>query len=153
MVVGNGVWNSRGRVGRGTGGTVLVVDDDPEALALMVDVLEQAGHYLLFAPDAEKALSQLDSVVFDVVVSDIMMPGVDGLELVRRIKRRSTEVEVLVVTGFAAEGLAREAWRAGASGLLEKPFDPDRLVAVVDHAVGRARQARRRLFEPTGLTP
>lgn len=122
---------------------VLVIDDEPEAARLVVEILQEAGYLALSANDAEEALRLVGLVRFDVVVSDVLMPGVDGLELLARIKRQDPGLQALLVSGHADATIASEAWRRGARGLLSKPFRHNQLLDAVREAVRRSRLHRR----------
>lgn len=124
---------------------VLVIDDEPEAARFVVEVLREAGYLALSARSAEEALRLIGLVRFDLVVSDVVMPGIDGLGLLARIKLRDPTLPVVLMSGHADAAVAREGWRRGARGLLSKPFAPDQLVDTVRAAVRRCR--RRRLSE------
>jgi class 3 adenylate cyclase len=124
-------------------GHVLVVDDDPEVLRIMVDMLEADGCLVLSATDPERALRLLDALAVDVVVSDVMMPGLNGLQVLALARKRNPTVEVVLVTGYGSREVAAAASEAGAYACLEKPLDFDRLVQTV-------RAARQRRGGPPG---
>lgn len=111
---------------------ILVVEDDEVFLRPLRRALELAGHEVLAAPSAEHALARLeDAAAVDVVLTDRRLPGMDGLELTRRVKAGHPGVAVLVMTGLADGESAREARRAGADGWLRKPFEVDDLLAAL----------------------
>lgn len=121
---------------------VLVVDEDADALEEMTAALEGAEFCPVTAASGSQALRLLDSVLFDVVVSDVGMPGVDGLSLLETVKDRCPRTEVLLVSDPSSREVADRARRQGACGVLEKPFPPERLVEAVRRAVLRARLRR-----------
>lgn len=122
---------------------ILVIDDDADVLETMVEALIDAGYAPLYATDSRQALKLLDYITFDLIVSDIMMPGLDGLTLLDLVKERNRDVEVLLVTGYGSRHVAELAARKGASGFLEKPLDPDRLLGAVRQVLWRSRLKRR----------
>jgi DNA-binding NtrC family response regulator len=120
-------------------GRILVVDDHREARESMADILRQAGHQVDSLASAIEALQVLDAESYDVVITDLKMPGMTGLEFVRRLERRPHGAQVLMVTAYATVSSAVEAMRHGAFDYLEKPFDADRLEQLVDRALRRGR--------------
>lgn len=109
--------------------TVLIVDDDAAVAELCRRVLSQAGHAVLTATSAEAALAILDEHEVDVVLSDLRMPGMDGVELLRSITRSKPGPDVVLMTGYASIPSAVEAIRLGAYDYLVKPFATDQLEA------------------------
>jgi DNA-binding NtrC family response regulator len=117
---------------------LLVADDKENILRLFQDVFVH-GFDITTAADGQKALAMALNGNFDVVVSDIRMPGVDGLTLLREIKRARPEVEVVLMTAFASVPNAVEAMKEGAYDYLTKPFDPEEALLVVQRAAERKR--------------
>ncbi|OGH61018.1 MAG: hypothetical protein A3G34_17005 [Candidatus Lindowbacteria bacterium RIFCSPLOWO2_12_FULL_62_27] len=130
---------------------ILVVDDDRSMRDSVAKALERASHLVYQAPDAAAALSILSEREIDVVISDIRMPGLNGNELVREVKRRSHETEVILLTAFATVESALEAMKDGAFDYLTKPIPggPEAVELVVAKALERKelRSANRRLRE------
>jgi DNA-binding NtrC family response regulator len=114
-------------------GRVLVVDDEVSARTTLADLLSDDGYEVEMAADAFKALGKCEAFAPHVVVTDLEMPGMGGLELVKRIRAGTKPPAVIVMTAFAAVSSAVEAMRAGAADYLTKPFDFDALLAVLDH--------------------
>jgi len=119
---------------------VLVVDDKPNYLSLFRRIVGPEMD-LSTASDAAEALATLRAQEIDVVVTDVRMPGTDGLELLRRIKAEHPEIEVVVMTAYGAITEAVTAMKSGATDYLTKPFDPDAAAEAIRAAVGR-REAR-----------
>ncbi|HVP30781.1 MAG TPA: sigma-54 dependent transcriptional regulator [Myxococcota bacterium] len=105
--------------------SILVVDDDTRVGNVVRRFLERSGHEAEYANDPEEALRLLRERRFDLVLTDLMMPRIDGLELLRRAKLLRPSCEVIVMTAFATVGTAREALKRGAIDYLTKPFSPD----------------------------
>jgi two-component system response regulator FlrC len=117
---------------------ILVVDDEEGLREFLSDTLEAAGHTVERAIDGEMAYRILGSRAFHVLVTDLKMPGIDGMELVRRTRREQPEMEVVVLTAHGSVAGAVEAMKLGAFDYLEKPIpSPAALRLVVDRALER----------------
>ena len=110
---------------------ILVVEDDAALSEALVDTLALAGYRVDAAPTAEAALTALRRELPGLVLSDVQMPGMDGHALLRSIKSVSPGLPVVLMTAYGQIDKAVEAMRDGASDYLPKPFEPDRLLAVV----------------------
>ncbi len=119
---------------------VLVVDDRPNMLQLFAKVLGD-GYELTTAGDGARALALVGSEEFDVVVTDIRMPGANGFEVLQGVKARSPATEVVMMTGYATVADAVQAMKRGAYDYLEKPFDPDAAALVIARAAANKRRA------------
>ena len=126
----------------GEAARVLVVDDKENYLRLWERILAPAEDWhVRTAGDGAQARLLLAAERFDVVVSDIRMPGADGFEVLGAVKARSPDTEVVLMTGYATVADAVRAMKLGAFDYLEKPFDPDAARSVVSAAAARARRA------------
>ncbi len=126
---------------------VLVVDDDPDVALLVKTVLERrAGCEVVLAENGQAAVDRLSQFAVDVVVTDIEMPGLDGLELLAELRRTEPHVPVIVMTAHVSVEYAVSALRAQADEFLTKPLDNVRLVEAVTRlaAEGRARREAHR---------
>ncbi|HSN92604.1 MAG TPA: sigma 54-interacting transcriptional regulator, partial [Anaeromyxobacteraceae bacterium] len=123
---------------------ILVVDDRESILKLFARILGDA-HDLATASDGAGAISLVGSREFDVIVTDLRMPGADGFEVLRAAKARAPDTEVIMMTAYATVPDAVRAMKEGAYDYLEKPFDPDDAALVVARAL-----ERRRLRVPAG---
>ena len=103
--------------------SVLIVDDDPVSLHLLRVTLEDVGFRVTAVDRPSAALRQLDSAVPDLLITDLLMPEMNGVELVKAVHARAAEICCLVITGFATNETALEAFRAGARDLLLKPIN------------------------------
>ena len=120
--------------------SILVVDDDEDIRALVGELLERAGHVVIKAPDGESALKLFYSRQPDLVVLDVSMPGLDGWEVLNRIRELS-DVPVLMLTARAEELEKVRGLRAGADDYVTKPFGRQELLARVDATLRRGRSA------------
>jgi EAL domain-containing protein (putative c-di-GMP-specific phosphodiesterase class I) len=123
-------------------GRVLLVDDEPEVLRGFARVLKERGHHVATAAKAAEAITKLSEGRFDVVVSDISMPGMDGIQLLKEVRRRDLTVPVILATGRPAVKSAAEAVESGAFQYLIKPIRNENLCQVVEHAIRVNRMGR-----------
>jgi CheY-like chemotaxis protein len=110
---------------------VLVADDDPDILLLMTLTLERDGYDVVAAKDGLSALEAAVERVPHLVLLDLMMPGLDGCEVTRRLRREPTtkDLPIVIVTAAAEESQAARALEAGANAYMKKPFSPRELLA------------------------
>jgi len=127
---------------------VLAVDDQRYFRELIANLLAEEGYEAETASSGEEALRILDRSDFDVLLTDLVMPGMDGSELVHRVKQRNPDQDVVVVTGVVDVATAVEAMKLGASDYLLKPFDRKTLAATLDDLLLRRgiRRERDRLL-------
>ena len=104
---------------------VLVIDDDPVVGKSIDRVLTPKGYAVIAASSGEEALARLANETYDVVYTDIRMPGMDGLEVARRIKAARPWLPVVIVTGYGTEANEAEARSLGVKGFLHKPLSPE----------------------------
>jgi len=125
--------------GRGTRGRVLVVEDEAYVRDSLVEILRARGFDASAAATVKDALELLSRAPVDVVLSDLRMPGEDGLQLVRRMQSTTPDVPVLILTGHGTVASAVECLRAGAIDYVLKPVEPDALELALERALeGRA---------------
>jgi DNA-binding NtrC family response regulator len=115
--------------------TILVVDDDRELLRVLERTLRGAGYTVVARADAESGLAHVKESAPDLVITDLMLPGRDGLEFLADIKAIAPQVGVLLITAHASLERAVEAMRNGAHDFLEKPFERSRLLLTVQRAL------------------
>jgi len=114
---------------------ILVVDDHPQARESMSDVLRQAGYSVHCCASAKAAVKLLEEDSFDLVITDLRMPGMSGLELIRHVQEHGVGVQVVMVTAHASVASAVEAMRHGAFDYIEKPFRADQLEQLAQRAI------------------
>jgi two-component system response regulator AtoC len=120
----------------------LMVVDDLDSARQMVKRALGRSYAVFDFPSVAEALPALDRARFDAIVTDLRMPGIDGIEGLRRFKAKVPEIPVILVTAFATVETAVEAMKAGAFDYLKKPFEPEELEIVVARAVEHARVRR-----------
>src|SRR6266540_1754176 len=123
-------------------GRVLVVDDEAFFQALFRDLLQAAGHQVRVAASGDAALKLMAEEHFDLLVTDVVMPGLDGIALAREARRRDPDLEAVAITGHDDVRLAVQAMKAGRADFLTKPVDRDELVQVCERALARVRLRR-----------
>jgi excisionase family DNA binding protein len=115
---------------------VLVVDDEASIRDLLSKTLALAEYDVDLAPDGRTALERLRVIPYDLLITDLKMPGVDGLTVIREARRLKTDLPVLIITGYSTEASAIEAVNLGVSGYLTKPFRVPRVLAAAAKALG-----------------
>jgi PAS domain S-box-containing protein len=111
--------------------TVLIADDDPAVLGFLADVLSDGGYCVVQAPGAGECLAALREQPVDLVITDMVMPGMEGLELIRALRKDHPRIPVVLMSGATHQGLIRAALHLGGRRVLTKPISPDDLLCVV----------------------
>jgi two-component system, NtrC family, response regulator HydG len=116
---------------------ILVVDDAPETLEVLQRNLTAKGYRVFTAPGVTEAIHILDVTSVDLVITDLKMPKISGLDLIRHVRENFKDTEVMMITGYPSIGGAVEAVRSGAEDYLVKPFTDDELFAAVSRALNK----------------
>jgi DNA-binding NtrC family response regulator len=124
-------------------GRVLVVDDHRDARESMADILRRAGHAVDCCSSAAEALQVVERESFDCILTDLQMPGMNGVDLIIQLESREHGAQVVMVTAHASVPTAVEAMRHGAFDYIGKPFDVDQLEQLVDRAIRHGRLVSR----------
>ncbi len=122
---------------------VLLVDDEIDFLEIMEERLSARGVDVVISESAEDALKRIDTGIFDVVILDLQMPGMSGLEVLKRIKERHPEIQVILLTGHATVEKGVEAIRLGAIDFVEKPAD----LEVLQEKISKAHKKKMLIVE------
>ncbi|MHB8652422.1 MAG: sigma-54-dependent transcriptional regulator [Terriglobia bacterium] len=132
--------------------TILIVEDEPKMLRLLELTLAEEGFGTRAAPDAEAGLKLLGQEQIDLVITDLRLPGINGLEFLQAVKRTSALIPVVVMTAYGTVETAVEAMKAGASDYVLKPFSLEEIKLIVHKEldVNRLRQENRSLREALG---
>ena len=112
--------------------TVLILDDEEVVCARLKPVLEKAGYAVETFTDSTKAKASLEQHAYDIVVTDLKMANIDGMELARFAKQRWPLVRIIIISGFATVDVTREALQAGVSDIIAKPFRIAQLKELID---------------------
>ena len=116
-------------------GNILIVDDEESMCSYLSVVLSRDGHKVSWATDAKKALELIDDNDFQVALVDLKMPGMNGLELLARLREKNRVIAVVVMTAYSSWESAVMAMRLGAFAYIRKPFDNDEIKMVVSNAL------------------
>src|SRR6056297_1824900 len=114
---------------------IMVIDNEEGLCRMMAAVLMDDGHAVRTFTDPLEAIEVFRPGVWDLVISDIKMPGIDGLEVLQRIKAKEADIPVIMITAFATVDMSIQALRKGAYDMLTKPFEPDELLYRVRNAL------------------
>src|SRR6056297_2089637 len=120
--------------------SLLIVDDEESVRDSLYNWFVEDGFEVSCAADAKEALSMLESESFDIILADIKMPGMDGMEMHRRIRALNPESIVIIMTAFASVETAVQALKDGAYDYITKPFDPDDLSHLIRNAATQIEQ-------------
>lgn len=134
------------RVSRGIVARIIVIDDDDAVRRIVRETLERAGHVVLDANDGETGLELVRTKPCDLVITDIFMPGMDGIVTLRQLRKERPDLKVIVMSGGDRSGrldLRADAEFLGAAVTLRKPFRPAELVKVIDELLKGEPDVRR----------
>jgi len=113
---------------------VMLLDDEPIVGKRLKPALTKIGCEVEVFEDSRKALERIDQIDFDIVITDIRMDEVDGIEILEHVQQKSPRTRVIIITGYAMMSLAKQAMEKGAFDFIAKPFKPDDLRKVVARA-------------------
>ncbi len=126
---------------------ILVVDDDIGMTETLADILDDRGYDVAVAGDGYRAIEMIGERAYDIVLMDITMPGLNGVETFKEVKRTSPPTKVIMMTAYSVEDLIKEALEEGCYGIIYKPLDMDNVIALVDEI------RRQRLLSGTVSNP
>ena len=115
--------------------SILLIDDDREYCRAMQKLFERRGYEIYLALDGQEALEAMSDQMIDLILSDLRMPNIDGIELMAEIRRRKIDVPVIFVTGYGEVESYMDLMNLGAFEYLNKPIDPKELFRVVETAL------------------
>jgi len=112
--------------------SVLIIDDDIGMTETLYDIMTDLGYRVEVAKDGFKAMEKVRAQTFDVILMDIKMPGINGVETIKQIKGIRPEATVMMMTAYSVEDLVAEALNEGAYGIMYKPVDVNQLVEFIE---------------------
>ena len=121
---------------------LLVIDDSREMLDCLENCLNLLGYSVETALGGEKGIAKIESESFDLVLTDLKMPRVDGMEVIRRTRSINPSLKIIVVTAYATIDSAVRAMQAGAAHYITKPFKLDEMAVVLERALKNGKQAK-----------
>jgi DNA-binding NtrC family response regulator len=119
--------------------SILVLDDEPIVLKRLGPALEKAGFTVEVFSRSSDAFNRVQETTFDIVITDLKMEGLDGMQFLTKVKERSPSTEVIVITGFATMDTARESFQKGVFDFLAKPFKLGEIMETVKKAEKKIR--------------
>ncbi|WP_321329822.1 response regulator [uncultured Ilyobacter sp.] len=131
--------------------TILLVDDDKNATKRLSRILTKEGYEVFTANNGKEGLEIINNNKIDILIADIEMPVMGGIELLERVKKFQKDIEVIMMTGFGDESLAIDALRKGAINYLRKPIDLDEVLIAIEQAVERIILYRNQLYRDREL--
>lgn len=129
--------------------SILVVDDAPNTLEVLERNLAAEGYRVFTAPGVAEAISILESTRLDLVITDLKMPKISGLDLVRHVRENYKDIEIMMITGYATIGGAVEAVKSGAEAYLSKPFTDEELLSAVRQTLDKLKVRREGRTRPS----
>jgi putative nucleotidyltransferase with HDIG domain len=118
---------------------ILVIDDEESILSLSEDILTKFHYNVRTASDGEEGVQLLENEKFDLILTDIKMPRMDGLDVIRHVRAKNNEIPIIIITGYGTLDIAIKSLRLGAQGFLLKPFTPSDLTGSVTEALEKTR--------------
>jgi DNA-binding NtrC family response regulator len=118
---------------------VMVLDDEPIVCKRLQPALEKLGYEVETYTHSEEAMRRIQETEYDIIVTDLKMKGIDGMQFLQEAKKRSPKTEVIVITGFATLETARESFQKGVFDFIAKPFKLGEIQEVVNKAAAKIR--------------
>ncbi len=110
---------------------ILLVDDDEDLVEILVERMKMRGLAVTSARTATEAINLIEKEPFDVMIIDLMLPGIDGLQAIKTIREKCPDLRIILQTAYATTEKKKEALEMGAWGVVEKPMDLDRLTKLI----------------------
>ncbi|MGD9347992.1 MAG: sigma-54 dependent transcriptional regulator, partial [Candidatus Aminicenantes bacterium] len=126
-------------------GTIHIIDDEPIIYEVLQDILTSEGYAVEISTNGEEALDKHSSLDVDLILLDLLMPGMDGIEVLKRLKKIDPQVVVIIITAYASIESAISAMKTGAYDYIQKPFKHDELLLVVERAIAHRKLQKENL--------
>ena len=119
--------------------TILLVDDEPDILKMLEVRLKKSGYNIIMAPTGEECLQKAEKEHPDLVLLDILLPGISGFEVARQLKAKAStkDIPVIIVTALIGKDVENKGLERGADYFISKPFDPEELLAKIKTILGK----------------
>lgn len=111
---------------------ILVVDDQLGMRETLTDILQEAGYFVEAAVDGYGAVEKAGAQFYDIILMDIIMPGINGVEAIKEIKKITKQTEFILMTAYSAENLIEEAINCGIYQYINKPFPPEQIISLLE---------------------
>lgn len=111
---------------------ILVIDDDQSILSIFEYILNEAGYETVTAVDGYNAIEKVKNNKFDLVFTDVKMPGLSGIDTYKEIRKLDPKLLVVMMTGYSVDELLKEAFELGAYGVIYKPFDMEEVLSIIE---------------------
>ena len=122
---------------------IMILDDEPIVCKRLKPALEKQGYDVDTFTDSTEAIEQIRHFDYDIIITDLKMKGVDGMQLLGEAKQRSPQTEVIVITGFATMETAKESFQQGVFDFIAKPFKLSEIQSVVSRAETKIREQQK----------
>ncbi len=142
----------KGTMAKRTKATILVVDDEQSILETLTGILEDEGYEVITAPSGEKAITSLSKVSPEIVLLDVWMPGIDGIETLKKIRKINKNVSVIMISGHSNIDTAVHAIKLGAYDFLEKPLSLEKILILIKRALEKQRLEKENIALKTSIS-
>jgi len=112
---------------------ILVVDDQSGMRETLSDILQDAGYMVEAAVDGYCAIKKAGKQFFDIILMDVIMPGINGVEAIKEIKKLNSQTKFILMTAYSAETLINEAVKLGIYQYINKPFPPEQIISILEN--------------------
>lgn len=121
---------------------ILVVDDQCGMRETLLDILQEQGYSVESAGDGYLAIQRAEQKFFDIILMDIIMPGINGVDTIKEIKKNNKQTEFILMTAYSAESLIEEALGYGIYKCMYKPFPPDEIITLLEEIREKKRRSK-----------
>ncbi|OQX92731.1 MAG: hypothetical protein B6D58_01470 [candidate division Zixibacteria bacterium 4484_95] len=130
---------------------IMIVDDEAIMRNLLLKILEQEGYHVTLVSSAKEAIEKLNNERFDLLLSDVKMPDMDGFQLLKKVKKEWPQIAIIMMTGYGDAYTVKEALMLGADEYITKPFKSHEISLIVERAYWRLLASKRRINEESKI--